>query len=299
MRSNRTPALLTGLAAAAALAGCDTRATASSTGDVIPARLSQAYETCSSTAQCADELRCFDQTCVSAARSTLGDYLAARAGTQASVEAAIADLAEAQATYQAEQVAIPADLDCAYGRALARAEGKQDKLELAARLLHRCLVAVPVGSRLRRDAIAALVGLDAAGLDPKQIAKTAPADLYLTRAPELPSTDQLKINVTTEPVVSNKSLPLVVERVTAPEQRAALMACWQAHHDNAALTVKLPLKVSYKPSEFDDEPGQYRVAMDAPTEPGAACVYGAVAPAITATKGLRDKFDTTLVVSIK
>src|SRR5579859_5323075 len=63
-----------------ALAACDTRAKASDpnrAGD-----RSKEYESCSSTAQCADELRCFDHTCRRTSRSAVGDYFAALGAQQ-------------------------------------------------------------------------------------------------------------------------------------------------------------------------------------------------------------------------
>lgn len=302
MRTDASILLATAVAAAAALAGCDTRATAANSGG--PAgdpRPSTEYESCGTTAHCAADLRCFEQVCVRTARSTLGDYLAARAAGAASPEAAIADYAEALATYESEKLAVPPELDCAYGRALAGATGKPDKAELAARVLHRCLLAAPAGSPLRSQAIASLVGLDGAGLDPKQIAKPALADLYLTRAPERPSTDSLVVTAVAEPAVAGKTFPLLLERASAADLRAALVACWDKHASGGALSARLPVKVSYRASEFDDEPGVYKLVADAPAgaDAGTACVHAALAPAWQAVKGVKDKADTTVVVTIK
>ena len=287
------------LAAVALVAGCDTRATASNAGAVAPERLSTELESCAATADCAVGLRCFDLTCVRDARSALGDYLAARAARAASVDDAVRDYAEALAVYESEKLAVPVDLDCAYGRALAGAKAKPDKAELAARVLHRCLLATPIGSSLRRDTLAALVGLDDVGLDPKQIAKPALADLYLTRAPARPSTDALTVTVTADPVVAAKTFPLVIERLTAADLRGPLIACWDKHNASGALVARFPLKVTYKPSEFDDEPGVYKVVLDPVTDAAASCVQAVAAAALPATKGVKDKIDTTLVVTIK
>lgn len=286
---------------AALSVGCDTRATAANSGGATAERPAAEFESCGTTAHCGPELRCFDQTCVSTARSVLGDYLAARAARAAGAEAAIADYAEALATYEADKLAVPVDLDCAYGRALARAKAKPDKAELAARVLHRCLLAAPSGSRLRAEALAALVDLDGAGLDPKQLAKPALADLYLTRAPARPSADAVGVAVVADPAVTAKSFPAAVERIAAPDLRPALLACWDQHQAGGAVVARLPFKVTFKPSEFDDEPGVYKIAVDPPPagDPGAACVHAVLGPALTATKGLKDKIETTLVVTLK
>ena len=287
------------LCALALAAACDTRATASNAGALAPERLSAELESCAATADCAASLRCFAGTCVRDARSTLGDYLAARAARAASADAAIADYAEALATYESEKVAIPPDLDCAYGAALARAKGKADKAELAARVLHRCLLAAPVGSPLRTRALDALTDLDGVGLDPKQIARPQLADLYLTRAPAKPSTDALTVTVGAEPAVTAKTFPLITDRLVAADLRAALIACWDQHAAGGALVARFPLKVTYKPSEFDDEPGVYKLQLDPVTDAGSACVQAVAGPALTATKGVKDKIETTLVVTIK
>lgn len=79
------PAALVALSAlpAALSVGCDTRATAANSGGATAERPAAEFESCGTTAHCGPELRCFDQTCVSTARSVLGDYLAARAARAA------------------------------------------------------------------------------------------------------------------------------------------------------------------------------------------------------------------------
>lgn len=283
-------------------AACDTRATASNAGDHVPAdRQSQELESCGTTAHCATGLRCFAQVCQREARSVLGDHYAARAERATTVDAAIRDYAEALATYDSEKVPVLPALDCAYGRALGRAKAKKDKAELSARVLHRCLLAVPPGSALHAEALAALTDLDGAGLDPKQIAKPGLADLYLTRTPERPTTDGLAVTVTADPAQTGKTFPLVIERLQAADLRGALLGCWEKFGEGNALSVRLPLQVTYRASEYEDEPGIYKVVADAPAgaTPAVACVQAVTGPALTALKGLRDKVDTTLVVTIK
>ena len=196
---------------------------------------------------------------------------------------------------------MPPDLDCAYGRALGRAKAKQDKAELAARVLHRCLLAVPPGSALRAEALAALTELDGSGLDPKQLAKPALADLYLTRSPERPTTDGLAVTITADPPQAGKTFPLVIERLQAADLRGALVACWEKHHAGNVLVARVPMKVSYRESEYEDEPGVYKVVVDAPAgaDPATTCVHGVTGGALVALKGVRDKVDTTLVVTVK
>lgn len=285
-----------------AAAACDTRATASNAADTPPERLSKELESCGKSDDCGAGLRCFAQVCQREARSVLGDYLAARAARATPVDAAAEDYARAVTAYEDAKLAVPPDLDCAYGRALTRAKGKKDKAELAARILHRCVLATPAGSPQRAEALAALTELDPVGLDPGQIAKPALADAYLTRAPSRPSTDNLSITVTAEPPPAGKTFGLAIERLQAADLRGALIACWEKHAAEAGtLVARLPLKVTYRESEYEDEPGLYKTAMDPPVGADAAttCVHGVAAPALTAVKGLRDRIETTLVVTIK
>src|SRR4051812_11248303 len=151
-------------------AACDSKATASDPqATARPEQKSKEYESCGASMHCADELRCFDQTCRRTARSAVGDYFAAL-GSQARAkgdnEAAIAAYTSALGHYDSEHVPLPPDIDCAYGGALAAAKTNRDHAELGARVLHRCLLAVPTASSLRVQALSELATLSDVGLDP-------------------------------------------------------------------------------------------------------------------------------------
>src|SRR5437764_410987 len=121
------------LAAALAITGCDSRATASDPPAGRAEQKSKEYETCGASMQCQDELRCFDQLCRRTGRSTVGDLYAAagaRARSKGDLEAAIAAYAQALGHYDAEKVALPPDVDCAYGAALAAATSSKEHAEL-------------------------------------------------------------------------------------------------------------------------------------------------------------------------
>ena len=64
---------------------------------------------------------------------------------RASTEAAIDSYNRALGHYDSEKIGLPPDVDCAYGAALAAGKQKKEHAELAARVLHRCILAVPVG----------------------------------------------------------------------------------------------------------------------------------------------------------
>src|SRR6185312_12864035 len=124
--------------------GCDSRAKASDPAGSRGEQKSKEYETCGSSAACADELRCFDHVCKRAARSVVGDYFAAlgaAARKKGDVEQAIDAYTRALGHYDTEKVPLPPDVDCAYGAALADAPSNKEHAELGARVLHRCLLA--------------------------------------------------------------------------------------------------------------------------------------------------------------
>ena len=293
------------------LVACDSRAKASDPAGHAETK-SKEYESCGTSSHCADNLRCFDHTCKRATRSTVGDYYAALgAGQRAKgdLEGAITSYNQALGHYDSEKIALPPDVDCAYGGALAAGKGNKEHAELGARVLHRCLLAVPVGSSLRDHALVDLAGLTDAGLDPLTLGRTALADVYLTKSPSAPSTDKLTVSVTATPPVTAKSWQSIPDKLAEPDMHGQLIGCWQAynaaaHKDAVAVTIGLTIK--YTPSEYEDESGTFSVKLDPPAAlaPGPdasadACVRGVVEPAIKDLKTLRDAFTTKLTISIK
>jgi hypothetical protein len=297
---------LLGLALLIALAGCDTRAESTPAGSVgHPDRLSREHESCGTTAHCAEGLRCFEQTCRRTDRSLLGDYhaaLGAQARDSGDAEAARAAYAEAVGVYEAEGLAVPVDVECGHGVALAAGGADKERTERAARVLHRCVAAAPPGSALRASALRAAAGLHAAGLDPAHLAREQPADVYLSRAPSRPRSEDLAIEVTASPAPSAKGWPTVVEAIQGA--RPALVACWEAHHaDRGAptLTVGVPLRSVHR-QLYDDEPAYSETRID-PRGPAAAgeaetCVRAAVAAAVEPVRG-GGTFATTVTVTVK
>lgn len=297
---------------ACAAAGCDSRATASDPAGGRAEQRSREYESCSASVQCQDELRCFDHTCRRTARSTVGDYFAAAgalARSRGEIEAAVTAYGQALGHYDAEKIALPPDVDCAYGAALAAARSNKEHAELAARVLHRCVLAVPAGSRMREHALAELAALAEVGLDPVLLGATKLADNYLTKAPVRPATDKLTVAVTPTPAPTTRSYLLIPDKLGQPELRAGLIGCWEAYNAatrKPALSVTIGLRVVYTPSVYEDEPGAFAVKFEPPAglaagSPDAAadaCVRQIVEPAIKGLK-LTDVFTTRLAVSIK
>lgn len=303
--------LAAALVAVVASAGCDSRATASESLGHAEQK-SKEYESCGASAQCVDELRCFDHTCRRTARSTVGDYFAALGAVtrgKGELEAAIADYAQAVSRYDADKVALPPDVDCAYGAALAAGRSKKDHAELAARVLHRCVLAVPVGSPLRAQALLDLATLAESGLDPALLAGNKIADLYLTRAPTRPSPDKLTVAMAASPPPSARAAAALTEKFNDPDVHAGLAGCWTAY--NAAsqkdtLTATVGVKATYIASDYEDEPGAFAVKLDPPAGLAAgspeaaadACVRQIVEPAVKALK-LTEAFATKLTLTIK
>jgi hypothetical protein len=292
-------------------AGCDSRATASDPAGRADQK-SREYESCSASAQCADELRCFDHTCRRMARSTVGDYYAAAgalARGKGDLEGAVAAYAQALGHYDAEKVPLPPDVDCAYGAALAAARSRKEHAELGARVLHRCVLALPAASRLREQALAELASLADVGLDPVLLGAGKLADLYLTKAPSRPPADKLAVTLTPTPQPTGKSYALIPDKLREPEIRAALVACWDAYSSASkkdTLHVTIGVKSAYIASEYEDEPGAFVTKIDPPialpagTPEAAAdtCIRQVVEPAIKSLR-LTDAFTTKLAINIK
>lgn len=312
MQAWTTTALVSAVAIVTLASGCDARATASEPAGSRAEQKSREYESCSASAACAEGLRCVEAACRRTARSTVGDYHAAAgalARGRGDLEAAVAAYAEALAQYDGERVAPPPDLECAYGATLAAARSKKERAELAARVLHRCVLATPAGSRIREHALQDLASLAEAGLDPALLAGPKLADLYLTKPATRPAAERLTVTVAPAPAPTGKSFALIPEKLAGPDLRSPLVACWTAYNAQShkdALTVTIGVKSSYIASDYDDEPGSYAIRYEAPAglpagSPEAAadaCVRQVVEPAIKALK-LADAFTTKLAITIR
>jgi hypothetical protein len=275
-----------------ALAACDTRAQPSpgAAGSIPdPERLSAESESCGTTVECAEGLRCFDQVCRRTDRSIVGDYLAnlglirREAGD---AEGALAAYAEALKRYEIEKRAVPADVECGYGYTLAIGRADKERAELAARVLHRCVAGSPAGSDAYQAALQGIALLDDVGFDPEHLVREEPADIYLSKAPARPKTESLKVEVTASPVPTAKSWPGTVEAIQGA--RAALVACWEKQK-GASISVPVPMSSVYKDSGYDDEPGYYLTGVDPKAPPATdevgQCVRDAVGPAVKGVKG--------------
>lgn len=299
----------------ALVSACDSRAKAADpvgTHAASEEQKSKELESCGTSSHCVEGLRCFDHICKRTTRSAVGDFYAALGAQQrvkGDLESSLSSYGQALGQYDSAKIALPPDVDCAYGTALATAKSNKEHAELAARVLHRCLLAVPVGSGLRDRALADLAGLNDAGLDPLTLGRAALADVYLTRTASTPSSDKLKVSVTATPPLTGKSDQAIPNRLDEPDTKGGVVACWQAYNAAAhkdVVSVVIGVTVTYRASEYEDEAGTYTTKIDSPVAlpPGPeasadACVRAVVEPAIKDLKTLRDPFSSKLTVTIK
>jgi len=289
------------------VAACDSRATASdpeATGGGRAEQKSKEYETCGASLQCQDELRCFDHMCRRATRSPTGDYqaaLGAQLRARGELDAAIAAYAAAVGYYGEK---VPPDIDCAYGATLAQARTKNDNAELAARVLHRCMLAV-AGGPLHDEALLHLAELADSGLDPGLLNSTKLADKYLTKGPMRPSADKLTIGVTGTPALSAKVGPALSQKLGEGDARGGLVACWTAYSEASkkdTLSVTIGARAAYVESEEFDDVRSFYVKVDAapagasPDAIAEGCVRKVLEPAL---KALKESFSSKLTITVK
>jgi hypothetical protein len=312
------PLALTAVVIWAALSGCDPTGRTASSGTESPPsdRRSREHETCSRSADCAGDLRCFDGVCRRGKLSLLGDLYAAvgdRAVTAGQAAQASEAYGQALAQYEQEKVEPPAQLLCSLGSALVgESSPDKQKLERAARLLHRCLNGAPVGSFLRSRALADLAGLMDQGLDPAVLSRREPADVYLSRdakAPAVaasggaaapPSADALQVAVKLEGRSRSGSYKKFIAYLEkTPDLRKVLTPCWKTHFEKTrkdTLAVSLPLQYGHAWDEDETYLSSWIKLTDGatPTEPPVAeaenCARQALGPLFEAEgKKLREE----------
>jgi len=263
--------------------GCDPQATASGSKAVSDDQVSRVGETCSSSLHCQTGLRCIQQRCVSDKQSRLGDLYAAAgdvaAGKGRNAEA-IAHFATAVTRYEKDGVAVPARVLCAQGRALLPDRRDRTKGELAARVLHKCVLEAAPGSRMREQAMRDLALMMDVGLDPEIVGRDRPADTYLTKAPAKPPTENLTLTVAAKGnAPRSRTFSGWLETLQTPDAKAALVPCWEANWkqtNQKRLEVELDLRYSFRLDEYDDFD---RSTLDVKGKEGAAaCVAEKLAP---------------------
>ncbi|WP_152629885.1 hypothetical protein [Haliangium ochraceum] len=281
MRRIGNIACFTTLAAWAVLGGlgCDPSATVNSNDNALD--LSRQHESCASSMDCAEGLRCFEQTCRSSDTSLLGEYYAAvgaRSLAGGDGAAAIDAYAAAINRFGSDRKPVPAEVRCGHGFALLTSN-ERERAEDAANSLHRCLNAAPPGSPLRAKALAGLAALGEQGLDPELLAQADDQVAeYLTKKPAAPSTDELKVTAEAAEKVKARSFPGFLELIQSEEARGPLLACWTANWESSgdeSLSVSLPFRYRFEQGAYaEDDRDRLSVEGDEPAVgTPERCVY--------------------------
>jgi hypothetical protein len=261
-------ALLAGAVALAATCGaaCDPQAKSATTSSGVvpgsavtrPGVLSKEGESCTTTANCEDKLRCVGDVCRPQETSRLGEYFWAAGQVlleKNQVPQAAEQLQRALSHFEADKKEPPAGLLCDYGAALRRKANDAKAAEQAARLLHRCLLGAPVGSPEHWRGLREISELEAAGLDPTLVARDSPADTYLVRAPSAPTVPQaIKVEVAKTQPSSDKGYEGWVKLLEGDAARDALTKCfqdWAQKAQKSRLTLGMPLKLRARLGDDD------------------------------------------------
>jgi hypothetical protein len=271
-----------------AAVACDPAAKASGQSGQLTEQRSRLGESCAASVHCASGLRCLERTCQEAASSRMGEFFGA-AGTTAmqagDLEQAIEAFAQAVNHYAADKIDAPAELYCAQGAALVQDRRDATRAELAARVLHRCLLGAPPKTALHRRAMRDLALLVEVGLDPLLLARNEPADRYLTRAPLAPPVAAIKVTATAQGrAPGSRTFTNWVEQLGSEAVKQALTPCWQANFDvtrERAFSVVLGFKYTYKLDQHDDFDRSVLTINEPPAgadQAVASCVREALAP---------------------
>ncbi len=277
-----------------AVSGCDPNAKANANDRTIFSkdRLSKEHESCSATSDCAEELRCLENTCQSLDVSVVGDYYAAvgaRDLATGNVQAAIEAYTEAVNRYKADGKSVPTALYCAHGTAMVAAADEAELAEGAARALDQCLRKAPVGSSLRQKALKQLAILGLSGLDPNHLGSGEPPPRYMTKEAARPSTDKLTVKASGDLRKKARSYSEFLARIESPASKANLIPCWEMSFKatkETSLSVSVPFRNRFIEGEYEEDDGFKLAAQgEAPTAGSAQrCVYDALAGLVDPSK---------------
>ena len=289
---------------------CDAKANSSEQRATNSGEQSREYESCASTRQCASGLRCADAVCRLEANSILGDYHAA-AGALAlaagDTEEAITAYGEAVNQYKAaNNLEAPVALFCAQGHALTVKRKTPEYANLAARVLHRCVLGMPAGSQTRSLALADLAQLAEVGLDPLLLAQE-PGDSYMTKKAKAPARDTVKVKATSTVTTKSRSHTAFLAKLESPELLQALLPCWDAFTattGEGTMTVAFAFKHRFYEGVYESQDG-YKLSMeDGPAPSGPAnlaahqCALTALTPVVKEFRGGSGRWDGTISIAV-
>lgn len=283
-----------GLLVLIGLAACDPAVRTDSRAGSQPASdmRSRENETCSRSSDCAADLRCFDGTCrggkapvMAEIQAALGDRALATGKPREAAEA----YGRAVNQYDKDKLSPPIELLCNLGRAMVADLG--DRGGQAARQVHRCLLGAPVGSELRRRALADVAILVELGLDPSLMTRGELADDYSLKPQAAPPVEALSFKVAVQSRSRAGSLRKLTKLLeTRPEVKAALAGCWKPYWDatkNGEMAVTISYRYGFDLDALDDFDHSWIRAADAEPPEDAAladatrCVRGALEPLVS------------------
>jgi hypothetical protein len=261
------------------------------------------WESCSTTADCADDLRCMGQTCRRAMTSRLGEYnwvagqVALERGQK---EQATVRFEEAMAQFENEKVEPPAALLCDYGEALRRRTSDPKASEQAARLLHRCLLAAPWGTSEHARAMRELVELEPLGLDPSLVARDVAGDRYLVKEVKRPPVPA-KVEVAAKQTARDPGFGRWVERLQEEDVRSVLLGCYAKQTEAGEATAVLATKLRARLGDDDIYLGGTMELSGESGTPLETCLAEALAPLAVeaAKKGHNDSWSGSVSFAFK
>jgi hypothetical protein len=277
------PAVVLLLLALLASPACDPRSGAPAAGPAP--RGSRLGETCGSTGDCEEPLRCLQATCASPQTSRVGElrWAAAQVAAERGLPTAADLFQQALVQFEADKQAAPPALLCDYGAALRRAAGDAKTGEPAARLLHRCLLVAAPGSAEHARALRELVQLVPRGLDPTLVARDETADRYLVAEPVKAPVDTLKIEVARTTPATAAGYEAFARKLEAPEARPIFQRCFAEAWGQtmaARMVVVLAVKNTAVLGDDDEVVGGKWELPAAPEDAGAlaACLRAGLLP---------------------
>ncbi len=276
---------------------CESAERSTQATDTLPRGESALLESCGSTSDCSESLRCLEQRCLTGVRSRLGDLHAAagrRAQAAGETEASAMAYESASAAYEKEGIAMPLELLCHQGMALAEARADAQRAEAAARILHRCVLAAPASSQVTNSAMLALASLVESGLDEELIARSEPADRYLTKQPSGPDLSKVKVVVGTDSKSSKRTFIQFMDALRDDGSTASFKTCWQdSWNKHKQKQLDVPLDVSYKffLDPDDESRDRAQITVEGDGVGGAACVNSVVAK-VAETQAKKMRQDT-------
>ncbi len=234
---------------------------------------SAAWESCASSSQCSVDMGCIDLRCQPKARSRLGDFYAGSGREflkSKQLSESVASYNQAVSQYEKDGVALPLDLICEQGRALASAQGDPKYAEAAARVLHRCVLGTPAGSQMARSAMESLASLQSSGLDPQVLVRSELADLYLTAAPVKAALKTVNVEVNDDGKASKKKgFVALLQALQSADATEAFGKCAREYAKSAStpLSVALPYSFRYIMDEDDEARDRFVLSLaDSPEQ---------------------------------